>query len=150
MTDKERIAWIKEKYEEGRPAQSADIKFLLDQLNAARQRETEATKSKNRTEKAFALLCRELDDFSALLPCQIAKIGWPECDGEMGQCGDRPVWACWQKYIYELVDAEQVCRICGCTQNNACQGGCYWVESDLCSACAAIGDPLSGEEHDGI
>lgn len=29
----------------------------------------------------------------------------------------------------------QACRVCGCTQNNACEGGCYWVEPDLCSEC---------------
>lgn len=27
------------------------------------------------------------------------------------------------------------CRICGCTWNNACIGGCSWVEEDLCSKC---------------
>lgn len=30
------------------------------------------------------------------------------------------------------------CRICGCTENNACitdRGPCWWVEDDLCSAC---------------
>jgi hypothetical protein len=30
---------------------------------------------------------------------------------------------------------EQKCRICGCTDNKACEGGCSWVEPDLCSAC---------------
>lgn len=31
-----------------------------------------------------------------------------------------------------------VCRICGCTDDNACEGGCSWVNKDhtLCSACA--------------
>lgn len=29
----------------------------------------------------------------------------------------------------------QKCRVCGCTWNNACEGGCYWVEPDLCSEC---------------
>ncbi|MDD3491929.1 MAG: hypothetical protein PHZ19_00335 [Candidatus Thermoplasmatota archaeon] len=32
------------------------------------------------------------------------------------------------------------CRVCGCTEDNACvtdDGPCYWVEEDLCSACAA-------------
>lgn len=29
----------------------------------------------------------------------------------------------------------QKCRVCGCTWDNACPGGCYWVEPDLCSAC---------------
>jgi len=34
---------------------------------------------------------------------------------------------------------EQMCRVCGCTQMDACetkQGRCFWVEPDLCSACA--------------
>lgn len=31
---------------------------------------------------------------------------------------------------------ERKCRVCGCTQNNACQGGCYWIDIDLCSQCA--------------
>jgi len=29
----------------------------------------------------------------------------------------------------------QKCRVCGCTQERACPGGCYWVEPDLCSSC---------------
>jgi len=27
------------------------------------------------------------------------------------------------------------CRICGCDDDHACEGGCYWVEPDLCSGC---------------
>lgn len=27
------------------------------------------------------------------------------------------------------------CRLCGCTDYEACPGGCSWVEDDLCSAC---------------
>lgn len=27
------------------------------------------------------------------------------------------------------------CRVCGCTDLNACEGGCSWVEDDLCSNC---------------
>jgi len=27
------------------------------------------------------------------------------------------------------------CRVCGCTETRACEGGCWWVEPDLCSAC---------------
>lgn len=30
---------------------------------------------------------------------------------------------------------KRVCRICGCTQMNACPGGCYWIADDLCSQC---------------
>lgn len=28
------------------------------------------------------------------------------------------------------------CRVCGCTDERACLGGCYWVEPELCSRCA--------------
>ena len=27
------------------------------------------------------------------------------------------------------------CRACGCTETDACPGGCSWVELDLCSSC---------------
>jgi len=31
---------------------------------------------------------------------------------------------------------ERKCRVCGCTWDHVCEGGCYWVEEDLCSKCA--------------
>lgn len=27
------------------------------------------------------------------------------------------------------------CRVCGCTDDKACPGGCVWAEPDLCSRC---------------
>ena len=27
------------------------------------------------------------------------------------------------------------CRVCGCTDTRACEGGCWWVEDDLCNRC---------------
>lgn len=33
------------------------------------------------------------------------------------------------------------CRMCGCTDEKACEGGCFWKAPDLCSECAG-GDPL--------
>lgn len=34
---------------------------------------------------------------------------------------------------------ERACRVCGCTETNACvskrHGACWWVEEDLCSHC---------------
>jgi hypothetical protein len=27
------------------------------------------------------------------------------------------------------------CKICGCSDNKACEGGCSWVEPNLCSNC---------------
>jgi len=39
--------------------------------------------------------------------------------------------------------AARVCRTCACTDTRACPGGCWWVEADLCSACA----PQAGGAH---
>lgn len=36
----------------------------------------------------------------------------------------------------EILVKEQKCRVCGCDDDHACPGGCFWVEPDLCSACA--------------
>ena len=48
------------------------------------------------------------------------------------------------------------CRICGCTDDHACPGGCHWVEPDLCSACddnigtaAGFVDGMLAREPDG-
>lgn len=30
---------------------------------------------------------------------------------------------------------ERQCRVCRCTELDACPGGCHWVEDDLCSSC---------------
>ena len=33
------------------------------------------------------------------------------------------------------VPVVRACRVCGCTEDRACEGGCSWAEPDLCSAC---------------
>ncbi len=45
--------------------------------------------------------------------------------------------------------AAGICRVCGCTDDNACEGGCYWVEPDLCSSCAeaVVQAPKSDPVH---
>lgn len=40
-----------------------------------------------------------------------------------------------QRGVWREVDDGPACRICGCTENNACDGGCSWAEDNLCSAC---------------
>lgn len=42
----------------------------------------------------------------------------------------------WYDQLLEQAASERVCRVCGCTEGNACGDGCYWVEDDLCSSCA--------------
>jgi hypothetical protein len=34
------------------------------------------------------------------------------------------------------------CRVCGCTEVDACAPGCSWVEEDLCSVCAVAAEAL--------
>ncbi len=34
-----------------------------------------------------------------------------------------------------MIFDEDKCQICGCTDDNACEGGCYWVAEHLCSNC---------------
>ena len=45
-------------------------------------------------------------------------------------------WAMVKGFDSEDEEEDQACRVCGCTWDNACEGGCYWVEDDLCSSCA--------------
>jgi hypothetical protein len=56
---------------------------------------------------------------------------------EMGLASSGPEL---QRGILDRVDNERVCRLCGCTENNACVGvlgdSCSWASEDLCSACA--------------
>jgi hypothetical protein len=33
------------------------------------------------------------------------------------------------------ITLERRCRICGCTEQRGCPGGCWWVAQDLCSEC---------------
>ena len=49
-----------------------------------------------------------------------------------------------------VVFARRRCRVCGCTNNRACPGGCSWVAIDLCSRCAVeIGAMLAERKEAG-
>ena len=57
---------------------------------------------------------------------------YARCKG-LGVIRQEPQRACdW--WPIRFVQAKQ-CRVCGCSEYNACPGGCYWVEEDLCSQC---------------
>ena len=47
---------------------------------------------------------------------------------------------CSQNHPERLVLYGPACRVCGCTDEAACEGGCFWIEDpeggDLCSNCA--------------
>jgi len=37
-------------------------------------------------------------------------------------------------------DTPRTCRVCGCTDDHACDPPCWWVEDDLYSTCADLSD----------
>ncbi len=98
---------------------------LLTPIGQASFAAIEKIKEAERIQKAFALACRILS----------------EATGDYDRGMDV------RATILGAVDTEQVCRVCGCTRDNACPGGCYWVEEDLCSACATnINPPLDNSK----
>jgi hypothetical protein len=42
----------------------------------------------------------------------------------------------------------RTCRVCGCTLDHACEGGCYWVEPDLSSKCGCSQELTEKTEPD--
>ena len=43
----------------------------------------------------------------------------------------------WGEFIVPF-DELPACRVCGCTEHNACPDGCWWIEDDLCSNCEGL------------
>lgn len=39
-----------------------------------------------------------------------------------------------RQFIEDPIDGP-VCRVCGCSDEHACEGGCIWYSVDLCSKC---------------
>lgn len=121
------------------------IKALQDENSYlhSQSRVQQEQENPNPLQRSFAFACRILADILGICPQNVFETGWEECMGEADQCGDHAIWKCWQKYINETAEAERVCRVCGCTEYNACLGenlsGCHWVEEDLCSEC--VPDP---------
>jgi hypothetical protein len=46
----------------------------------------------------------------------------------------------------EALPTPRRCRVCGCTDDRACPGGCWWVDADLCSACAGDFGPDDSDD----
>jgi hypothetical protein len=34
------------------------------------------------------------------------------------------------------------CRVCGCSEEHACAGGCSWANGDICSVCFCTAEVL--------
>lgn len=99
--------------------------------------------------KSFAFACRMLADINGCPRMFIENAEIPDCENDENHCDRLDQWSCWQKFIKQVVTSEQVCRVCGCTENNACPpDGCSWVEEDLCSACVKDKEDLDGNRSD--
>jgi hypothetical protein len=83
-------------------------------------------------QKAFALACRIIGDNHACPGCDLEDTD--ECKRK-GSAAALSSWQCWQDYIMGCAETDQICRVCGCTDDNACEDGCSWAEKDLCSSC---------------
>jgi len=152
MNEKEAIERIKDHmrvHKIGEPPHlhiAEALNMALDALEH-KQLTKKAIENPQLIQRAFALACRILGD-ELFCPSALFNIVWVECEGETEQCGDRDVWKFWQKYINETVASERVCRVCGCTENNACVDAnhctCSWTVEDLCSSCAP---ETKGELH---
>lgn len=46
--------------------------------------------------------------------------------------------------LSSYIESTGECRLCGCTDEAACPGGCVWATpaADLCSRCARTVDPF--------
>jgi hypothetical protein len=44
-------------------------------------------------------------------------------------------WLMGVRFACNSIVGRRTCRICGCWEHAACEGGCGWVADDLCSAC---------------
>lgn len=51
--------------------------------------------------------------------------------------GDAASWFTSRRTIRVPAMGDMVCRGCGCSDNRACPGGCFWAAPNLCSRCAA-------------
>ena len=48
-----------------------------------------------------------------------------------------------QTVVWNQAHLRRTCRVCGCWELEACDSGCWWVSSDLCSSCGEDDDQAS-------
>jgi hypothetical protein len=46
----------------------------------------------------------------------------------------------WELPAAPQIEEERQCRVCLCTDADACEGGCSWTAPELCSVCAPLGE----------
>lgn len=54
-------------------------------------------------------------------------------------------WMMGARVVLNNAQGRRTCRLCGCWEMEACEGGCGWAGPDICTACAPNGDPAEVE-----
>jgi hypothetical protein len=60
---------------------------------------------------------------------EAARLGWVATGTGRWYCGNHI------PKVHSLLSGTAVCCICGCSDAAACDEGCHWVGTRLCSAC---------------
>lgn len=86
--------------------------------------------------------CRQIVDQAGTCPAYIHPVSH-ECDykgprTQAPDCDVNKMVQCWVTHFLSR-GYMATCRKCGCTDDNACEIGCFWAEPDLCSACVKPG-----------
>jgi len=55
-------------------------------------------------------------------------------------------WMMGARAVLNVAQGRRTCRLCGCWELEACEGGCGWAGADICTACAPNGDPDDAPE----
>ena len=88
--------------------------------------------SNSSTEPSVCIPCNQTSGPTSCEACAGTEMDGNDLRQFAGILGGLPVEA-------RQPDAsERQCRVCGCTQMQACQtedGPCFWLEDDLCSGC---------------
>ncbi|MDP3853649.1 hypothetical protein [Phenylobacterium sp.] len=82
----------------------------------------------------LGLLARFTEDDKARLGERLQA----EFDGETDDML-AAAWSMGARAFCNTALGRHICRICGCWEQEACEGGCVWIEADLCSSCASDG-----------
>lgn len=75
--------------------------------------------------------------------CLNSKAKWA-CKGYPGKDGRVPIEQLEGVHEHDMSKHPEAqrrttlrcCKLCGCTDERGCEGGCYWVLPDVCSRCA--------------
>lgn len=78
-----------------------------------------------------------LDAIGPLTPADAERLGERLQEAHDGDTDAMlaEAWMMGLRTARNILQGRHVCRICGCWELEACDGGCAWAEADLCTAC---------------